>query len=135
VRIGYDGDPLGPCGHGSIHAQDHWLRRIHAGTIDGALLCRMFNPFLQGQSGVPDFCHVDDLGTFKDIQWKWAPRTTWVWNWCGIAEHDNVDMIVIATHGMSGWRRIAFGSVAQKVVEQAPLPGSSRPRKGRRPFR
>jgi len=28
----------------------------------------MFNPFLQGQSGVPDFCHVDDLGTFKDIQ-------------------------------------------------------------------
>jgi nucleotide-binding universal stress UspA family protein len=44
-------------------------------------------------------------------------------------------MIVIATHGMSGWRRIAFGSVAQKVVEQAPLPGSSRPRKGRRPFR
>ena len=39
-----------------------------------------------------------------------------------IAEHDNVDMIVIATHGMSGWRRIAFGSVAQKVVEQADCP-------------
>jgi nucleotide-binding universal stress UspA family protein len=36
-----------------------------------------------------------------------------------IAEHDNVDMIVIATHGMTGWRRIAFGSVAQTVVEQA----------------
>jgi hypothetical protein len=52
---------------------DQYTRRIigfgvHAGTIDGALLCRMFNPFLQGQSGVPDFCHVDDLGTFKDIQ-------------------------------------------------------------------
>ena len=39
-----------------------------------------------------------------------------------IAEHDNVDMIVIATHGMTGWRRIAFGSVAQKVVEQAACP-------------
>ena len=39
-----------------------------------------------------------------------------------IAEHDNVDMIVIATHGMSGWRRIAYGSVAQKVVEQAACP-------------
>jgi len=39
-----------------------------------------------------------------------------------IAEHDNADMIVIATHGMTGWRRIAFGSVAQKVVEQAACP-------------
>jgi nucleotide-binding universal stress UspA family protein len=39
-----------------------------------------------------------------------------------IAEHDNVDMIVIATHGMTGWRRIPFGSVAQKVVEQAACP-------------
>jgi nucleotide-binding universal stress UspA family protein len=39
-----------------------------------------------------------------------------------IAEHDNVDMIVIATHGMTGWRRIAFGSVARKVVEQAACP-------------
>ena len=39
-----------------------------------------------------------------------------------IAEHDNVDMIVIATHGMTGWRRIAVGSVAQKVVEQAACP-------------
>jgi nucleotide-binding universal stress UspA family protein len=39
-----------------------------------------------------------------------------------IAEHDNVDIIVIATHGMTGWRRIAFGSVARKVVEQAACP-------------
>ncbi len=39
-----------------------------------------------------------------------------------IAEHDHADMIVIATHGMTGWRRIAFGSVAQKVVEQAACP-------------
>lgn len=39
-----------------------------------------------------------------------------------IAEHDNADMIVIATHGMTGWRKIAFGSVAEKVVEQAECP-------------
>ena len=39
-----------------------------------------------------------------------------------IAEHDHADMIVIATHGMTGWRRIAVGSVAQKVVEQATCP-------------
>jgi hypothetical protein len=39
-----------------------------------------------------------------------------------IAEHDNVDMIVIATHGTTGWSRIAFGPVARKVVEPAGCP-------------
>jgi nucleotide-binding universal stress UspA family protein len=39
-----------------------------------------------------------------------------------IANDDHADMIVIATHGMTGWRRIAFGSVAKKVVEEAECP-------------
>jgi nucleotide-binding universal stress UspA family protein len=39
-----------------------------------------------------------------------------------MAEHNSVDMIVIATHGMTGWRPIAFGSVAKKVVEEATCP-------------
>ena len=37
-----------------------------------------------------------------------------------LAEHNNVDLIVIATHGMTGWHRLAFGSVAEKVVRLAP---------------
>jgi len=39
-----------------------------------------------------------------------------------IAEHNNVDLIVIATHGMTGWHRLAFGSVAEKVVRLAGCP-------------
>ena len=39
-----------------------------------------------------------------------------------IAAHNLVDMIVIATHGMTGWRTIPFGSVAEKVVNQAECP-------------
>jgi nucleotide-binding universal stress UspA family protein len=39
-----------------------------------------------------------------------------------LAEHDNVDLIVIATHGMTGWHRLAFGSVAEKVVRLAACP-------------
>ena len=39
-----------------------------------------------------------------------------------IAERDHADMIVIATHGITGWRHIAFGSVAKKVVEEARCP-------------
>jgi nucleotide-binding universal stress UspA family protein len=39
-----------------------------------------------------------------------------------IAEHEHADMIVIATHGMTGWRRLAFGSVTEKVVRTAGCP-------------
>jgi nucleotide-binding universal stress UspA family protein len=39
-----------------------------------------------------------------------------------IAEHNNVDLIVISTHGMTGWHRLAFGSVAEKVVRLASCP-------------
>jgi nucleotide-binding universal stress UspA family protein len=38
------------------------------------------------------------------------------------AEHEKVDLIVIATHGMTGWRRLPFGSVADKVVRTAECP-------------
>ena len=39
-----------------------------------------------------------------------------------IAEKENVDMIVIATHGMTGWRRVVFGSVAERLVRLAKCP-------------
>ena len=39
-----------------------------------------------------------------------------------LAESNGVDLIVIATHGMSGWHRLAFGSVAEKVVRMASCP-------------
>jgi universal stress protein A len=39
-----------------------------------------------------------------------------------IAQAEHVDLIVIASHGLTGWRRLVFGSVAEKVVRQAPCP-------------
>jgi len=39
-----------------------------------------------------------------------------------IADKEQVDFIVIASHGLTGWRRLVFGSVAEKVVRQAPCP-------------
>ncbi len=39
-----------------------------------------------------------------------------------IAAEEHVDLIVIASHGLTGWRRLVFGSVAEKVVRQAPCP-------------
>jgi nucleotide-binding universal stress UspA family protein len=39
-----------------------------------------------------------------------------------IAEHNSADLIVIATHGMTGWHRLAFGSVTEKVVRLASCP-------------
>lgn len=39
-----------------------------------------------------------------------------------IAEHNSVDLIVISTHGMTGWRKLAVGSVTDKVVRLATCP-------------
>jgi nucleotide-binding universal stress UspA family protein len=39
-----------------------------------------------------------------------------------IAQQEQVDLIVIASHGLTGWRRLVFGSVAERVVRQAPCP-------------
>jgi nucleotide-binding universal stress UspA family protein len=38
------------------------------------------------------------------------------------AEDQGVDLIVIATHGLTGWRRFISGSVAEKVVRLSPCP-------------
>jgi universal stress protein A len=39
-----------------------------------------------------------------------------------VAEKEAADLIVIATHGRTGWRRLAFGSVAEKVIRTATRP-------------
>ena len=39
-----------------------------------------------------------------------------------IAQQERVDLIVIASHGLKGWRRLVHGSVAEKVVRQATCP-------------
>ena len=39
-----------------------------------------------------------------------------------IAEQNKVDLIVMATHGMTGWHKLAFGSVTEKLVRLATNP-------------
>ena len=36
-----------------------------------------------------------------------------------IADEEDVDLIVIATHGQTGWREFVFGTVAEKVIRLA----------------
>ncbi len=38
------------------------------------------------------------------------------------AQSEDVDLIVLATHGESGWHRFLFGSVAEMVVRKATCP-------------
>src|SRR5512140_3069949 len=39
-----------------------------------------------------------------------------------LATEEKADLIVLATHGWSGWRHLVFGSVAEKVLREAPCP-------------
>lgn len=40
-----------------------------------------------------------------------------------VVGRDHIDMVVISTHGISGWRPLVFGSIAEKVIKlvQCPL--------------
>jgi nucleotide-binding universal stress UspA family protein len=44
-----------------------------------------------------------------------------------VAKDEAADVIVIATHGSTGWRHVMFGSVAEKVVRLAHRPVLSVP--------
>ncbi len=39
-----------------------------------------------------------------------------------MSKENRADLIVIATHGQTGWRHMVFGSVAEKVVRLSPCP-------------
>jgi len=39
-----------------------------------------------------------------------------------MGDHHKADLIVIATHGMTGWHRLVLGSVTEKVVRMSHLP-------------
>lgn len=39
-----------------------------------------------------------------------------------LARENGFDLIVISTHGLTGWRHLVFGSVAEKVVRLASCP-------------
>ena len=39
-----------------------------------------------------------------------------------MATAEQSDLIVLATHGWTGWRHVVFGSVAEKVLREAPCP-------------
>jgi nucleotide-binding universal stress UspA family protein len=39
-----------------------------------------------------------------------------------MATAEKADLIVLATHGWTGWRHLVFGSVAEKILREAPCP-------------
>jgi nucleotide-binding universal stress UspA family protein len=39
-----------------------------------------------------------------------------------VIEREQIDMVVISTHGISGWHPLVFGSIAEKVVKLVKCP-------------
>jgi len=39
-----------------------------------------------------------------------------------VAEREHIDMLVISTHGITGWHPLVFGSIAEKVMKLASCP-------------
>jgi nucleotide-binding universal stress UspA family protein len=39
-----------------------------------------------------------------------------------VIEREHIDMVVISTHGISGWHPLVFGSIAEKVIKLVQCP-------------
>ena len=39
-----------------------------------------------------------------------------------VIDNEKIDMVVISTHGITGWHPLVFGSIAEKVVKLARVP-------------
>ncbi len=39
-----------------------------------------------------------------------------------VLEHEKIDMVVISTHGLSGWHPLVFGSIAEKILKLVQCP-------------
>ena len=39
-----------------------------------------------------------------------------------VLEREKVDLVVLSTHGLTGWRPVVFGSIAEKVLKMAQCP-------------
>jgi nucleotide-binding universal stress UspA family protein len=39
-----------------------------------------------------------------------------------VAEREKIDLLVISTHGLTGWHPLVFGSIAEKVVKMVQCP-------------
>ena len=39
-----------------------------------------------------------------------------------LSSDENADLIIIATHGLTGWRKVIFGSVTEKVIRLSNCP-------------
>jgi nucleotide-binding universal stress UspA family protein len=39
-----------------------------------------------------------------------------------VVEHEHINMVVISTHGISGWHPLVFGSIAEKVIKLVKCP-------------
>lgn len=41
---------------------------------------------------------------------------------CRYAEDNEIDLIVVSTHGHTGWRHTLLGSTAERIIQHAPCP-------------
>ena len=84
------------------------------------------HPMANGQDGKLEKSFrslVKSLGAATNAKVKWTWRR-------GLASHEiveaarelDIDLIVIATHGYTGWKHFCIGSTAERVVRAAPCP-------------
>lgn len=67
-------------------------------------------------------CQTDLSGKGIKISYSIEEGNDVAGNILEVIEREHADMVVISTHGMSGWYPMVFGSIAEKVVKLVQCP-------------
>ncbi|MCX6000622.1 MAG: universal stress protein, partial [Chloroflexi bacterium] len=95
------------------------VRSPHEGEVLPAHLQEVWkeSEVVRGRSGAP-LVGADRLATVRSEEVSGQPAEEIL----RYAEKNNIDLILIATHGRSGFKRWVMGSVAEKVTRAARMP-------------
>jgi nucleotide-binding universal stress UspA family protein len=85
-----------------------YVRDPRSGSVEAA---RRYLAFVRDQQAVP--------GVTVDILVGEGPVAAAI---IDAAQHEQVDLIVMATHGRSGMQRVVYGSVAEQVLRSSTKP-------------
>jgi len=81
----------------------------------------MYRDMESGASDELKKIFVEEMRGFKDIEHVVLKGTPYE-EITGFASDENIDLIVLGTHGRTGINRMLFGSTAEQIVRSAPCP-------------
>jgi nucleotide-binding universal stress UspA family protein len=102
--------------HAALAAASEYGEKFHA-EIE-VLHVIATTPDFNGSDFFPNTSRLEEMRSEVEIKLESYTNESIVM----VSKRDSADMVVISTHGMSGWRPLLFGSITENVLKHTQCP-------------